>query len=79
MSQVLWLSLGDLKKFVTSIDTTLGLLRDIPADRLVVSESGINSREQVATLRGRNVNTFLVGEAFMRASDPGAELAQLFA
>ena len=68
----------DLKKFVTSIDTTLGLLRDIPADRLVVSESGINSREQVATLRGRNVNTFLVGEAFMREADPGEKLRELF-
>ena len=68
----------DLKRFVTSIDTTLGLLRDIPADRLVVSESGISGRDQVATLRGRNVNTFLVGEAFMREADPGAKLRELF-
>jgi indole-3-glycerol phosphate synthase len=68
----------DLKRFVTDIETTLGLLNDVPADRLVVTESGINRRGDVARLRGREVNCFLVGEAFMRSPDPGAKLAELF-
>ena len=67
-----------MKRFVTDIETTLGLLRDIPADRLVISESGIASREQVQKLRSREVNAFLVGEAFMREPDPGAKLHALF-
>ncbi len=69
----------DLKRFVTDIETTIGLLRDIPADRLVVSESGIHTPQDVAHLRANGVNAFLVGEAFMRAADPGARLAELFA
>lgn len=69
----------DLRRFVTSIDTTLGLLNDIPSDRTVITESGISSREEVKILRGRDVNCFLVGEAFMRSPDPGATLAALFA
>ena len=69
----------DLKRFVTDIETTIGLLRDIPADRLVVSESGIHTPDDVAHLRANGVNAFLVGEAFMRAGDPGARLAELFA
>lgn len=68
----------DLKRFVTDIETTIGLLRDIPADRLVVTESGINTREQVSYLRGRDVNAFLVGEALMREAEPGAKLRELF-
>ncbi len=68
----------DLKRFVTDIETTIGLLPDIPADRLVVTESGINTREQVAYLRGREVNAFLVGEAFMREAEPGLKLRELF-
>ncbi len=68
----------DLKRFVTSIDTTLGLLIDVPSDRLVITESGIQHREDVARLRARDVNCFLVGEAFMRNPDPGAKLAELF-
>lgn len=68
----------DLRRFVTDIETTIGLLRDVPADRLVVTESGINKREQVAYLRGRDVNAFLVGEAFMRETDPGEKLRELF-
>ncbi|MBK6658278.1 MAG: indole-3-glycerol phosphate synthase TrpC [Proteobacteria bacterium] len=68
----------DLKRFVTDIDTTIGLLKDIPEDRLVVTESGINSVEDIARLRGQSVNAFLVGEAFMRADDPGAKLKELF-
>ena len=68
----------DLKRFVTDIETTIGLLRDVPADRLVISESGINTREQVRHLRSREVNAFLVGEAFMRDPEPGAKLRELF-
>ncbi len=68
----------DLKRFVTDIGTTIGLLRDIPADRLVVTESGIHTREHVDTLRGHGVDAFLVGETFMRAPDPGAMLRELF-
>jgi indole-3-glycerol phosphate synthase len=68
----------DLRRFVTDIDTTIGLLGDVPDDRLVITESGINTVEDIATLRSRSVNAFLVGEAFMRAPDPGAMLKQLF-
>jgi len=50
----------------------------VPTDRLVITESGISNREQVAYLRGREVNVFLVGEAFMRESDPCAKLRELF-
>lgn len=69
----------NLHTFETDIATTLGLLTDVPADRIVVSESGIHSAEQVATLRSRGVHAFLVGEACMAAPDPGTELRQLFA
>jgi indole-3-glycerol phosphate synthase len=68
----------NLRTFETTIETTLGMLDKIPADRVVVTESGILSREHVERLRTRSVNTFLVGEAFMRADDPGAELARMF-
>ena len=69
----------DLRSFATSIDTTLLLRDDVPRDRLLVTESGIATRADVARLRAANVNAFLIGEAFMRAADPGAELARLFA
>lgn len=68
----------DLKRFVTDINTTISLLQDIPSDRLVVTESGINTVEDVRRLRDQAVNAFLVGEAFMRAEDPGARLKELF-
>ena len=68
----------DLKRFVTDIETTLGLLRDIPDDRLVITESGIHTRADVDRLRANRVNAFLVGEAFMRAPDPGEMLKELF-
>jgi indole-3-glycerol phosphate synthase len=68
----------NLRTFETSLDTTLALLERIPADRLVVTESGIHTPGDVATMRSRGVHAFLVGEAFMRAPDPGAELARLF-
>ncbi|MCB1748334.1 MAG: indole-3-glycerol phosphate synthase TrpC [Gammaproteobacteria bacterium] len=68
----------DLKRFVTDLETTVGLLRDIPSDRFVVSESGIHTPADVAHLREHGVHAFLVGEAFMRAADPGARLHELF-
>ena len=69
----------DLRTFETRIETTLGLLERMPADRIVVTESGIASPADVARLRGRGVDVFLVGEAFMRAPDPGRALRALFA
>jgi indole-3-glycerol phosphate synthase len=68
----------NLRTFEVSLDTTLGLLEAIPDDRLLVTESGILTREDVARMRGQGVHAFLVGEAFMRAPDPGVELARLF-
>jgi indole-3-glycerol phosphate synthase len=68
----------DLKTFETRIGTTLALLERIPTDRIVITESGIASPADVARLRGRGVNAFLVGEAFMRAPDPGRALRALF-
>lgn len=68
----------DLRSFETRLDTTLQLLPMVPKDRLIVTESGILAPEHVKLMRDNNVNAFLVGEAFMRAPDPGARLAQLF-
>jgi indole-3-glycerol phosphate synthase len=68
----------NLRTFETSLETTLGLLDSIPPDRLVITESGIHAPEDVRRMRERGVNAFLVGEAFMRAPDPGVELARLF-
>ena len=68
----------DLHTFETSLDTTIRMLDRIPADRLVVTESGIHTREDVTLMRRHGVHAFLVGEAFMRAPDPGARLAALF-
>ncbi len=68
----------NLRTFETSLQTTIGLLPRIPADKLVVTESGILARADVQCMRDANVNAFLVGEAFMRAPDPGQELARLF-
>jgi indole-3-glycerol phosphate synthase len=69
----------NLRTFEVSLETTLGLLERIPGDRIVVTESGILAPGDVALMRSRDVQTFLVGEAFMRAPDPGVELARLFA
>lgn len=68
----------NLRTFETRLDTTLNLLERVPADRLVVTESGILKPEDVALMRHRGVDCFLVGEAFMRAEDPGVELERLF-
>ncbi len=68
----------DLHTFDMRLETTFELLPHIPSDRLVVTESGIHTREDVAAMRERNVHTFLVGEAFMRAEEPGDKLSELF-
>jgi indole-3-glycerol phosphate synthase len=69
----------NLRSFEVSLDTTLGLLPRVPADRLLVTESGILGPDDVQRMRAADVQAFLVGEAFMRAPDPGAALAALFA
>ncbi|CAB3706642.1 indole-3-glycerol phosphate synthase TrpC [Trinickia soli] len=68
----------NLRTFETSLDTTLGMLDALPDDRIVVTESGILGRADVDRMRASGVHTFLVGEAFMRADDPGAALSQMF-
>ena len=68
----------NLKTFEVSLDTTLTLMRDVPANRLLVTESGIVSRDDVLRMGAAGVNAFLVGEAFMKAVDPGVALAELF-
>ncbi len=68
----------NLRTFETKLDTTLGLLAKITDDRLVITESGILKPEDVTRMRAHQVYGFLVGEAFMRAPDPGAELERLF-
>lgn len=69
----------NLNTFETSIDTTLSLMAEAPPGVTLVTESGIHTREDVTRLREAGINAFLVGEAFMRADDPGAALAELFA
>lgn len=68
----------DLRTFETRLESTLSLLPKVPQDRIVVTESGILSAADVARMRSRGVNAFLVGEAFMRAPDPGSALRSMF-
>jgi indole-3-glycerol phosphate synthase len=68
----------DLRSFETRLATTLELLPRIPPGRVVITESGIRTREDVALMRANGVHVFLVGEAFMRAADPGMELERIF-
>jgi indole-3-glycerol phosphate synthase len=68
----------NLRTFEVTLDTTLGLLARIPKDKIVVTESGIFTPDDVALMRRNDVHTFLVGEAFMRQPDPGVELARVF-
>ncbi len=68
-----------LRTFEVSLQTTLELRTAVPLDRLLITESGIATPADVALMRASGVNAFLVGEAFMRAPDPGSELARLFA
>ncbi|MNT00908.1 Indole-3-glycerol phosphate synthase [compost metagenome] len=69
----------NLRTFDVDIQTTLDLQKHVPADRLLVTESGIMTRDDVKTMRDAGINAFLVGEAFMRADEPGEALAALFA
>jgi len=68
----------NLRTFETSLNTTLELLDKIPSERIVVTESGIHNSADVALMRNHQLNAFLIGEAFMRAEDPGIELERLF-
>lgn len=68
----------NLRTFDVTLDTTLGLLPRIPEDKLVITESGIMNKADVQRMRDANVHSFLVGEAFMRADEPGVELNKLF-
>ena len=68
----------NLRTFEVSLDTSLNLRKRAPADRLLVSESGIVTIEDIARLRGAGIDAFLIGETFMRAADPGTALKQLF-
>ena len=77
-TRLLGINNRNLRTFETSLDVTLGLLDRIPSNRIVVTESGIHDRADVARMRQHQVHAFLVGEAFMRADDPGGKLAELF-
>jgi len=68
----------NLRDFSTSLNTTVDLLSSIPSDTIVVTESGIHTHEDIELMRRNNVNCFLVGEAFMRADNPGERMAELF-
>jgi indole-3-glycerol phosphate synthase len=69
----------NLRTFEVSLETTLDLIQAVPDDRLLVTESGIVSTDDVKRMRDAKVHAFLVGEAFMRAADPGVALSNLFA
>ena len=77
-SELLGINNRNLHTFELDLANTFDLLDSIPADRFIVTESGIHSREDVAAMRAKNVHAFLVGEAFMRAANPGEKLAELF-
>lgn len=68
----------NLRTFETSLDTTLSMLDMVSSDHILVTESGIHTKDDVQLMRDNNVNSFLVGEAFMRADNPGKKLAELF-
>lgn len=77
-NRLLGINNRDLRNFETNLNTTIKLLDDLLDDMIVVTESGIHTRDDVGLMRQHGVNAFLVGEAFMRAQDPGAELQRLF-
>lgn len=77
-TQLVGINNRDLHSFEMRLETTFDLLPHIPADRVVVTESGIHTPEDVALMREREVHAFLVGEAFMRAPEPGEKLRELF-
>jgi indole-3-glycerol phosphate synthase len=67
----------NLKTFVTSLNTSVDISKEIPNDRIVISESGIHNAEDIAMLQSNGINAFLIGEAFMRHDDPGAKLSRM--
>lgn len=75
---ILGINNRNLRTFYTSLETTFSLLPEIPEDKLIVTESGIHTIDDVAAMRGHNVNAFLVGEVLMRAEDPGMKLLEMF-
>lgn len=77
-TRLLGINNRNLKTFEVSLQTTLDMLPNVPSERLLITESGILSRQDVMRMRDAQVHAFLVGEAFMRASDPGEALAELF-
>ena len=77
-NQMVGINNRNLHSFEVSLDNTYQLLDKIPAGKIVITESGIHSAEDVTAMRARNVNSFLVGEAFMRSERPGERLAELF-
>ena len=77
-TKLLGINNRDLHSFDVSLNNTFDLLAQIPDSKIVVTESGIHTQEDVQVMQQHQVNAFLVGEAFMRADDPGAELKRLF-
>jgi len=77
--EVVGINNRNLRSFETSLDTTIDLLPRVPDGCLVVTESGIHTRADIKLMRDHDVHAFLIGEAFMRAADPGKALAELFA
>lgn len=77
-TELLGINNRDLHTFELSLDHTFELMGEVPSDRLIVTESGIHTRDDVALMRQKGIHAFLVGEAFMRADDPGKKLAELF-
>ena len=77
-SSLIGINNRNLRNFETSLDTTLSMLDMVTEEHILVTESGIHTKDDVQLMRENNVNAFLVGEAFMRADDPGEKLAELF-
>ena len=78
-SELIGINNRSLQTLDTRLETTLDLIKEIPVDRLIVTESGIHEVDDVRRMRHSGVNAFLVGETFMRAADPGSKLSELFA
>jgi len=76
--QLIGINNRDLRTFTTDLNTTIKLLSDIPADKIIITESGINTQDDVRLMQSHGVNAFLIGETFMRADNPGEKLKQLF-
>lgn len=77
-TQLIGVNNRNLRTFETSLQTTINLKNHVGSDRLLITESGIATREDVALMRSNDIHAFLVGEAFMRAPSPGQALADLF-